>query len=99
MTALAERTVEVTPLGLRGRYSLTPALQRCYLAIVRLTDAAGGIPPRLDDVRIELGLAAKSSIVLFVTELEERNWVVRDKFHERGIHLIEPVLRHLKPAA
>ncbi|MBX3504445.1 MAG: hypothetical protein KF895_03125 [Parvibaculum sp.] len=38
MTALAERTIEVTPLGLRGRYSLQTRQQlRLYQAIASIS--------------------------------------------------------------
>jgi SOS-response transcriptional repressor LexA len=98
MSALAERTIEVMPLGRRGRYSLTPQLQRVYLAMVRLFDASEKAPT-LDEIAHASGLAGRGSVGQHIYDLEERGWIDRHAHKARGITLTEPVLRHLTTAA
>lgn len=96
--AIAERTVEVMPLGRRGRYSLTPRLQEVYRAIVRLTDAANGVSPSQDELAREIGSFGGGYLTEALTALCERGWISLERHKPRGITLLNPVLRHLKPA-
>lgn len=96
MTALAERTIEVMPLGRRGRYSLTPTLQSLYLSLVSLFDYSEE-PPTLDEIAYVSGYGGKGSIAQRLYDLEERGWIERRKHCPRGITLTEPVLRNLTP--
>lgn len=97
MNMLAEGTVEVMPLGRRGRYSLTPGQQRLYLALVGFMDQHG-ISPTFDEMQQMTG-APRRGTSQAVTALEERGWIERLPGRHRGITLLEPVLRDLKPAA
>lgn len=101
MTALAERTVEVTPLGLRGRYSMTPALQRVYLAAVAIADRGERVS--IYSLAKQMDSSSGGQIADILMHLEERQWVTLTR--EPGgrkafdVQLIEPVLRDLIPAA
>jgi SOS-response transcriptional repressor LexA len=97
MTALAERTIEVMPLGRRGRFSLTPQLQRAYLFIVRHLDTTGWMPTHNE--LADAGFASKGGARTdeIFRLLEERGWIERRPYRARGIALTEPVLRDLKP--
>ena len=103
MTALAERTVEVMPLGLRGRYSLTGKGQlRLYKAIVEHIDANGTGPTYVDmEAATDIG---RDRIHKHIQVLEDCRWIEIDRdakgwMRKGGIRLVEPVLRHLVPAA
>ncbi len=103
MTALAERTVEVMPLGLRGRYGLTSRKQLdLYAAIVAHIDATGTAPTYVD---IEAATDMhRQSICERLRVLEDCRWIEIERDHKGwmrtgGIRLVEPVLRHLIPAA
>lgn len=103
MTALAERTVEVTPLGLRGRYGLTSKKQLdLYAAIVAHIDATGTAPTYIDmEAATDM---TRQNISDRLRVLEDCRWIDIDRdgkgwMRKGGIHLVEPVLRHLIPAA
>ena len=103
MTALAERTLEVTPLGLRGRYGLTSKGQlRLYSAIVEHIDATG-TGPTYSDMEAATDMH-RQGISERLRVLEDCRWIEIDRdakgwMRKGGIRLVEPVLRHLVPAA
>ena len=96
MKAIAQQTIDVMPLGRPGRYSMTPAMQRVYLACVALADR--GIVPNIYQIREQTGISGNGSILMQLGELEERGWVtVRRSSTKWIVELVEPVLRDLKP--
>lgn len=100
MTALAQRTVEVTPLGLRGRYSLTPFLQKLYLAAVAISDRGERVT--LYSLRKEMDMSGGGTIAPALADLEERRWIKVRRLKDcpnqpYEVAFVEPVLRDLKP--
>jgi SOS-response transcriptional repressor LexA len=95
---MTERTIDVEVPGRRGRYGLTPGLQRLYLAIVALIDARG-VAPTLVEIADAGGYSHRSEVMVGVRALRERGWLDYRARRPRTIVLSAPVLRHLKPAA
>lgn len=98
------RYVVATPLGRRGRYTMTPVQQRCYRFIVRFWDE-NDFSPSLEEIAVAMGWGPKrrGRAATKVRELEERGWLERPHHplsgvaKDRSIKLLEPVLRNLKP--
>jgi len=101
MTALAERTVDVTPLGRRGRYSMTSkGQQRLYLALVFFMDRHG-YAPTFDEMVAATG-GTRSGTHMQLKALDDCDWIKTERDRKgwmkaRGIALTEPVLRNLRP--
>jgi SOS-response transcriptional repressor LexA len=96
MIPATERTVDVMPLGRRGRYGLTPRQQNLYLAIIAHVDATGWMPS-LRQMAGYAGIRNASTAHFEVVQLVERGWLTKDA--DGSLTFLEPVLRHLKPVA
>ncbi|MDP2150053.1 MAG: hypothetical protein Q8K13_10475 [Parvibaculum sp.] len=89
----------VNPLGRVGRFSVSPVAQRVYLEIVRHFDATGHIPTHRD-IASRLGISAGRQSLEAIQQLRDCNWIdISGRGRKRSVILLEPVLRHLKPAA
>lgn len=89
---LAMRTVDVFPMGRRGRYGLTPELQKLYRLIVHLRREKGTITY----TRIEQYGPARAHIGSMLRELQDRGWIDLDcdrrgHIMPDGIHLTKPI--------
>lgn len=51
-------------------------------------EAHGGVSPSFDEIAAALGLRAKSSVSMLLTQLEERGWIRRIKRKARAIELV-----------
>ena len=66
---------------------MTRQQKACLDAIRRLT--RDGVPPSLEELRVELGLAAKSGVHRLLKQLEEQGHIRRRFAQVRAIELVD----------